>query len=85
MKRMKEKDTIKNYSNLPVGEWKIGDDTHFISFALKKKPNGWHRFWVRVFFGLRWIDFKTPHEVKPSKGIQRGIVKEIPPSKRIKR
>jgi hypothetical protein len=85
MKNMRKREYTNNSSKLPIGEWKIGDDEHFISFALKKKPNGWHRFWVRVFFGLRWIDFKTPHEVKPSKGIQRGIVKEIPPSKRIKR
>ena len=85
MKKMKKEDNTNNYSNLPIGEWKIGDDTHFISFSLKKKPNPWHRFWARVFFGLRWIDFKTPHEVKPSKGIQRGVVKEIPPSKRRRR
>jgi len=80
--KMKEKENTKNYSNLPIGEWRIGDEEYFISFALKSKPNGWYRFWVKLFFGLRWIDFKTPHEVKPSKGIQRGVVKEVPPSKR---
>ena len=85
MKRMKEKDTIKNYSNLPIGEWKIGDDTDFISFALKQKPHWFHRMMARFFFGLRWIDFEEPHDVKPSKGIRAGVTKVVPPSKRIRR
>ena len=70
MKRMNEKVNTKNYSNkLPIGEWKIGDDEDFISYALKKKPHWFHRMMASFFFGLRWIDFPHPHDVKPSKGI----------------
>ena len=83
MKNMKEKDYSKSSSNpLPIGEWKIGDDEDFISFALKKKPSWFHRVCGRFFFGLRWIDFDVPHDVKPSRGISRGVTKVIPPGRR---
>lgn len=40
MKKMKEKENTSNSSNpwggLPIGEWKIGDDDDFISFAKKE-------------------------------------------------
>lgn len=85
MKNMKEKDYSKSSSNpwggLPIGEWKIGDDDDFISFALKKKPHWFHRLCARFFFGLRWIDFPHPRDVNPSRGISRGITKVIPPMK----
>ena len=81
MKNMKEKDYLKSSSNLPIGEWKIGDDTDFISFALKKKPHWFHRVCARFFFGLRWIDFPHPRDVNPSRGISRGVTKVIPPMK----
>jgi hypothetical protein len=70
-----------NKPKLPIGEWKIGDDEDFISFALKQKPHWFHRLMARFFFGLRWIDFETPKDVKPSKGIRRGITKWVEPQK----
>lgn len=79
MKKMKEKENTNNYSNpwggLPIGEWKIGDDDDFISFALKKKPHWFHRLMARFFFGLRWIDFPHPKDVKPSRNV--SIAKTI--------
>ena len=45
-------------SDKPVGEYRIGDKEHYISFALKRKPHLFHRMMVRFFFGLRWIDRK---------------------------
>jgi hypothetical protein len=73
---MKKMANTNNSSNkLPIGEWKIGDDTDFISFALKQKPHWFHRVMARFFFGLRWIDFETPKDVKPSKGI--SIAKSV--------
>ena len=85
MKKMKEKVNTNNYSNEPIGEWKIGDDEHFISFALKTKPKWFHRWMARFFFGLRWIDFETPHDVKPSKGMKIGkVVGAQAPQRRFK-
>lgn len=78
-------ENTNNSSNLPIGEWKIGDDTDFISFALKKKPHWFHRIMAKFFFGLRWIDFDEPKDVKPSKGVKVGVKKVVPPSKRIRR
>ena len=72
---MKKKVNTNNSSNLPIGEWKIGDDEDFISFALKKKPHWFHRMMAKFFFGLRWIDFDIPHDVKPSKSV--SIAKTI--------
>jgi len=89
MKNMKEKDYTKSSSNpwggLPIGEWKIGDDDDFISFALKKKPHWFHRICARFFFGLRWIDFPHPKDVKPSKGISIGKTIDGTPQRRFKR
>ena len=62
----------------PIGEWKIGDEDYFISFALTKKPNFLRRFFAWMFFGLKWIDFPQPKEVKdiqPSKGVR--VAKKI--------
>jgi hypothetical protein len=85
MKKMKEKENTNNYSNkLPIGEWKIGDDEDFISFALKQKPHWFHRLMARFFFGLRWIDFDVPHDVKPSKGITVAKVIGGTPLRRFK-
>ena len=81
---MKNEPNINNSSN-PIGEWKIGDDSHFISFALTKKPKWFHRVMARFFFGLQWIDFPQPKpiaDIKPSKGLRRGITKIIPPNRR---
>jgi hypothetical protein len=38
-----------------------------------------------LFFGLRWIDYPQPKEledIKPSKGIKRGITKVVPKGRR---
>lgn len=72
---------------LPIGEWKIGDDTHFISFALTQKPHWFHRVCAKFFFGLKWIDYDKPKELKditPSKGLKIGITKFIQPNRRLK-
>ena len=44
----------------PIGEYRIGgiDDKNFIAFSLSKKPHPFHRMMCRLFFGLRWIDYK---------------------------
>ena len=88
MKNMKEKDYSKSSSNpwggLPIGEWKIGDDDDFISFALKKKPHWFHRLCARFFFGLRWIDFPHPKDVTPSKGVSIGKTVGQTPQRRFK-
>ena len=73
--------TVKITQPKPIGEWKIGDMNYFISFALTKKPNWFRRKMAWLFFGLEWIDFETPHDVKPSKGIRRGVMKVIQPQK----
>ena len=75
MKNMRKEEYTNNYSKLPIGEWKIGDDDDFISFALKKKPHWFHRLMARFFFGLRWIDFPHPKDVKPSRNV--SIAKTI--------
>ena len=75
MKNMRKEEYTNNYSKLPIGEWKIGDDEDFISFALKKKPHWFHRLMARFFFGLRWIDFPHPKDVKPSRNV--SIAKTI--------
>lgn len=72
MRNMKKERNTNPSSKLPIGEWKIGDDEDFISFALKQKPHWFHRWMARFFFGLRWIDFPTPKDVKPSKGVSIG-------------
>ena len=87
-------ENTNNYSNTetiplpkPIGEWKIGDKDYFISFALTKKPNFIRRFFAWAFFGLRWIDFDVPKDVKdikPSKGLRKGITKFIQPNRRMK-
>lgn len=64
-----------------IGQYKIGDGNHFISFALTKKPNWFHRLMVRFFFGVRWID-STP--TKPSKGISVGGVSNGEVSKKFR-
>jgi len=67
---------------LPIGEWRVGDGEHFIAFALKKKPNPWHRFWARVFFGLKWEEYPQPQEPIPRKGIRVCQTIEIPKGRR---
>lgn len=80
MKNMKNGESGKNSSNTinPIGEWKVGDDEYFISFALTKKPNPLRRFFAWAFFGLVWIDFEAPKEVadiKPAGGVK--VAKKI--------
>jgi hypothetical protein len=67
---------------LPIGEWRVGDGEHFIAFALKKKPNPWHRFWAWCFFGLKWKDYPQPQMSKPSKGIRVGRTIEVAKGRR---
>lgn len=46
----------------PIGEYRIGEDKeekHYIAFTLCTKPHLFHRLMCRLFFGLRWIDYKT--------------------------
>ena len=80
-------ENTNNYSNKPIGEWKIGDKDYFISFALTEKPHWFRRKMAWLFFGLKWIDFPQPKDVKdikPSKGLRRGITKFIQPHRRVK-
>jgi hypothetical protein len=78
---MNKMENTKNYLNEPIGEWKIGDEEHFISFALKTKPSWFHRLSARFFFGLRWVDFVS---TKPSKGIKVGGTSQGKPNSRFK-
>lgn len=52
--------TDNTYLYKGVGEYRIGDieDNNYIAFTLSKKPHLFHRMMVRLFFGLRWIDYK---------------------------
>ena len=73
-----------NYSNEPIGEWKIGGGDHFIAFALTKKPHWFHRLSARFFFGLRWVDYVDGNKNKPSKGISISQVSNPKPRGRFK-
>ena len=85
MKNMRKKEYTSNSSNkLPIGEWKIGDDEDFISFALKKKPHWFHRLMARFFFGLRWIDFPHPKDVLPSRNVSIAKTVGEKPQRRFK-
>jgi len=80
-------ENTNNYSNKPIGEWKIGDKDYFISFALTKKPNWFRRKMANLFFGLQWIDYPQPKElgdIKPSKGLKVGITKVVEHHRRMK-
>jgi len=80
-------ENTNNYSNTtpkPIGEWKIGDDDYFISFALTEKPNWFRRLMANLFFGLRWIDYPQPKDVRDiqaGKGVRAAMTKVIPPQK----
>ena len=68
-----------------IGKWQIGDGDNFISFALTKKPNWFHRKMANLFFGLVWYDFKSPidvKDIKPSKGIEAKVTKVVPKGRR---
>lgn len=81
-------ENTNNYSNKPIGEWKIGDEDYFISFSLTKKPNWFRRLMANLFFGLVWVDYDEPKDVKDiqaGKGVRAGIKKVVPPSKRVRR
>ena len=83
---MKKMENTKNSSN-PIGEWKIGDEDYFISFALTQKPNRLRRFFAWLFFGLVWQDYDKPKEVKdikPSKGMRVAKRVESKPQRRFK-
>ena len=77
-------ENTNNYSNEPIGEWKIGDDEHFISFALKTKPKWFYRLSARFFFGLRWFDYPIKSQGKPSKGISISQKVKGVPQRRFK-
>lgn len=71
----------------PIGEWKIGEGDYFISFSLTKKPNWFRRKMAWLFFGLKWIDFPQPKDVKdiqPSKGMKVAKVVGSQPQRRFK-
>ena len=53
--------TIQSNLYKGVGEYRIGDieDNNYIAFTLSKKPHPFHRMMSRLFFGLRWIDYKS--------------------------
>lgn len=38
-----------------VGKYCIGGE-YGLHISLEKKPNWWHRFWMRVCFDIRWED-----------------------------
>lgn len=81
--QMKGNTTLK--SKPAIGEWKIGDGDNFISFALTTKPNLFRRMMANLFFGLRWIDYTQPKEIKdikPSKGVKAKVTKVIPKGRR---
>ena len=78
-------ENTNNSFNKPIGEWKIGDKDYFISFALTHKPNWVRRKMAWLFFGLVWKDYDEPKDVKdikPSKGIRKGITKVVPKGRR---
>ena len=80
-------ENTNNSFNKPIGEWKIGDEHHFISFALTSKPNLFRRWMAWLFFGLRWIDYPQPKDVKdikPSKGMKIAKVVGATPQRRFK-
>jgi len=82
---MKKMENTNNSFNKPIGEWKIGDEDYFISFSLTKKPNWVRRKMAWLFFGLVWKDYDKPKDVKdikPSKGIRKGITKVVPKGRR---
>lgn len=81
---MKNMANLNNYSNEPIGEWKIGGGDHFIAFALTKKPHWFHRLSARFFFGLRWVDYVDGKGSKPSKGISISQVSNPKPRGRFK-
>ena len=67
----------------PIGEWKIGDKDYFISFALTHKPNWFRRVMANLFFGLKWMDYKTlTEEPKPTKGVSIGKTIDVPKNRR---
>lgn len=66
-----------------IGEWKIGDKDYFISFALTHKPNWFRRVMANLFFGLKWMDYKTlTEEPKPTKGVSIGKTIDVPKNRR---
>ena len=70
-------------STKAIGEWKIGDNDYFISFALTTKPNWFRRVMANLFFGLKWTDYKTPvEEPKPTKGVKVAKTIETQPNRR---
>ena len=84
---MKKMENTNNYSNKPIGEWKIGGGDYFISFALTEKPNWFRRKMAYLFFGLQWYDYDVPKDVKdiqPSKGMKIAKVINAQPQRRFK-
>jgi hypothetical protein len=66
-----------------IGEWKIGDNDYFISFALTTKPNWFRRVMANLFFGLKWRDYKTGADASgPTKGVKVAKTIETQPNRR---
>ena len=66
-----------------IGEWKIGDNDYFISFALTTKPNWFRRVMANLFFGLKWRDYKTQSDASgPTKGVKVAKTIETQPNRR---
>lgn len=44
------------YPPTPVGYYEIYPGLHF---QTNHKPNIWHRFWTKVFFGWTWHSYSS--------------------------
>lgn len=50
---------MRAWGQKPVGYIQIAEGYFW---SMHKKPCAWHRFWMRVFLGWRWLD-KEPFKL----------------------